>query len=76
MSTTDLARFALAIVIAAFCCSPNTGAAQSSYPKPQISSAAGEKAPDFTLKDQDGNPFILAKQHDAWILLYFYRGYW
>lgn len=46
------------------------------YPKPQVPSAAGQPAPDFTLKDQDGKDFHLADQHSHWVLLYFYRGYW
>ena len=46
------------------------------YPKPQIASAAGETAADFTLNDQDGQPFTLSQQKGSWVLLYFYRGYW
>ena len=46
------------------------------YPKPQIASAAGNIAPDFTLKDQDGKDFRLSSQRGHWVLLFFYRGYW
>ncbi len=46
------------------------------YPKPQVASAAGQTAPDFTLKDQDGNDFKLSDQRGHWVLLFFYRGYW
>jgi thioredoxin-dependent peroxiredoxin len=46
------------------------------YPKPQVSSASGQIAPDFTLKDQDGKDFKLADQRGHWVLLFFYRGYW
>ncbi len=46
------------------------------YPKPQIGSAAGQLAPDFTLKDQDGKTFRLADLRGHWVLLFFYRGYW
>ena len=46
------------------------------YPKPQIASAKGEVAPDFTLKDQDGQSFRLSDQRGHWVLLFFYRGYW
>lgn len=46
------------------------------YPKPQIASAKGKPAPDFTLKDQDGKEFKLSDQRGHWILLFFYRGYW
>jgi len=46
------------------------------YPKPQIASAAGDIAPDFTLKDQDGKDFRLSSQRGHWVLLFFYRGYW
>jgi cytochrome oxidase Cu insertion factor (SCO1/SenC/PrrC family) len=46
------------------------------YPKPRIASAAGNIAPDFTLKDQDGKDFSLSSQRGHWVLLFFYRGYW
>jgi len=46
------------------------------YPKPQIASAAGSIAPDFTLKDQDGKDFSLSSHRGHWVLLFFYRGYW
>jgi cytochrome oxidase Cu insertion factor (SCO1/SenC/PrrC family) len=45
-------------------------------PKPQIASAAGQTAPDFTLIDQAGQPFHLADQRGHRVLLIFYRGYW
>jgi cytochrome oxidase Cu insertion factor (SCO1/SenC/PrrC family) len=45
-------------------------------PKPQIASAVGQVAPDFTLKDQSGQPFHLADQLGHPVLLIFYRGYW
>ena len=45
-------------------------------PKPQIASAAGQLAPDFTLTDQSGQPFHLADQRGHRVLLIFYRGYW
>ena len=45
-------------------------------PKPQIASAAGRTAPDFTLTDQSGQPFHLADQRGHRVLLIFYRGYW
>jgi len=47
-----------------------------SYPKPQIPSAAGQNAPDFTLKNQDGKDFKVSEQRGHWVLLFFYRGYW
>lgn len=50
--------------------------AQGPYPKPQVASAAGKAAPDFTLKDQNGANFKLSDQRGTWVLLYFYRGYW
>jgi len=53
------------------------GAGQDgSYPKPQVPSAVGQIAPDFTLKDQDGKEFKLSEQRGHWVLLFFYRGYW
>jgi cytochrome oxidase Cu insertion factor (SCO1/SenC/PrrC family) len=48
----------------------------NSYPRPQIPSAVGQIAPDFTLKDQDGKDFKLSDQRSHWVLLFFYRGYW
>jgi len=45
-------------------------------PKPQITSAQGKSAPDFTLKDQEGRPFHLASLRGKRVLLVFYRGYW
>ncbi len=45
-------------------------------PKPQITSAQGKPAPDFTLKDQAGRPFRLASLRGKRVLLVFYRGYW
>lgn len=47
-----------------------------SLPKPQTSFTDGQPAPDFTLKDQDGNPFHLADLRGTRVLLIFYRGYW
>lgn len=46
------------------------------YPKAQTPSAAGQIAPDFTLKDQEGKDFRLSEQRGHSVLLYFYRGYW
>ena len=37
----------------------------------------GDKAPDFTLLDQHGEPFTLSaslKQRKVWHLIYFYPG--
>ena len=45
-------------------------------PKPQIASAQGSMAPDFTLKDQDGRDFTLSSLRGTPVLLIFYRGYW
>jgi peroxiredoxin len=37
----------------------------------------GHEAPDFSLKDQDGNTFRLASEiEDAPVVMFFYRGYW
>jgi peroxiredoxin len=44
--------------------------------KPQVASATGKPAPDFSLKDHNGAIFILSGQKGTWVLLYFYRGYW
>lgn len=46
------------------------------YPKPQVPGAVGQLAPDFTLKNQDGQDFHLATLRGHWVLLFFYRGYW
>jgi len=53
----------------------NTASTQI-LPEPQITSAQGKPAPDFTLKDQDGRPFHLASLRGKRVLLVFYRGYW
>jgi peroxiredoxin len=45
-------------------------------PKPQIISAQGKPAPDFSLKDHDGRSFRLASLRGKRVLLVFYRGYW
>lgn len=45
-------------------------------PKPQIASAAGTAAPDFTLSDENGQPYHLADQKGHRVLVVFYRGYW
>jgi len=63
-----LSTFALAALLASAQTRP--------YPKPQVTSAEGKQAPEFTLKDQDGKEFKLSHQHGHWILLFFYRGYW
>lgn len=45
-------------------------------PRPQIASAEGKLAPDFTLKDQQGKSFHLSSLRGKNVLLIFYRGYW
>ena len=45
-------------------------------PKPQSSFASLQPAPDFTLNDQDGNPFTLSNLRGSRVVLVFYRGYW
>ena len=45
-------------------------------PKPQIASASGRPAPEFTLKDQNGQDFRLSSLRGSPVLLIFYRGYW
>jgi cytochrome oxidase Cu insertion factor (SCO1/SenC/PrrC family) len=50
--------------------------AQQILPKPQIASAEGQPAPDFTLKDQHSKTFRLASMRGKRVLLIFYRGYW
>jgi cytochrome oxidase Cu insertion factor (SCO1/SenC/PrrC family) len=45
-------------------------------PRPQITSAEGKLAPDFTLKDQQGKNLHLASLRGKRALLIFYRGYW
>jgi cytochrome oxidase Cu insertion factor (SCO1/SenC/PrrC family) len=45
-------------------------------PAPQVASNAGHMAADFTLADQNGQPFHLAGQRGHKVLLIFYRGYW
>jgi cytochrome oxidase Cu insertion factor (SCO1/SenC/PrrC family) len=45
-------------------------------PKPQIASAEGKLAPDFTLKDQRGKPLRLSSLRGKPALVIFYRGHW
>ena len=53
-----------------------TAIAQQRLPAPQIPSAVGKAAPDFTLRDQRGLPVHLASLRGHPVLLVFYRGYW
>jgi len=50
--------------------------AQQRLPAPQIASAAGQQAPDFTLRDQRGLPVHLTSLRGHPVLLVFYRAYW
>lgn len=45
-------------------------------PKPQIPSAEGKEAPDFSLPDQDGHSLRLSSLRGRRVVLIFYRGYW
>lgn len=45
-------------------------------PKPQSAFVQGELAPDFTLQDENGQPFHLASTRGSRVVLIFYRGYW
>jgi cytochrome oxidase Cu insertion factor (SCO1/SenC/PrrC family) len=45
-------------------------------PKPQIASAEGKLAPDFTLKDQSGKSLRLSSLRGKLALVIFYRGHW
>ena len=50
--------------------------AQQVLPSPQIASAVGKPAPNFTLQDQHGRTVRLASLRGRRVLLIFYRGYW
>jgi mycoredoxin-dependent peroxiredoxin len=50
--------------------------AQQVLPRPQIASAEGKSAPNFTLQDQHGKTVSLAAIRGRRVLLIFYRGYW
>lgn len=45
-------------------------------PRPQVASAAGKLAPDFTLTDQKGKSLRLSSLRGKRVLLIFFRGYW
>lgn len=45
-------------------------------PKPQVESAEGKPAPDFSLHDQDGEAVRLSSFQGRRVVLVFYRGYW
>ncbi len=69
---------AAAIVIASLSCSTAqrsvTSAGQTAVATPV---QVGEKAPDFTLEDQDGRKVTLSSQYvKAKTVLVFYRGSW
>jgi cytochrome oxidase Cu insertion factor (SCO1/SenC/PrrC family) len=67
----------LALLLVAVIAATGLAWAQSTpYPKPQIASAEGKIAPDFSLKNQEGTDFKLSDQRRHWVLLFFYRGYW
>ncbi len=55
-----------------------TASGQRNYPlaRPQVASAEGKPAPDFTLPDQDGKPFRLSSLRGQRVLVIFYRAYW
>ena len=50
--------------------------AQQRLPAPQIASAEGQRAPDFTLQDQSGKAVRLSSLRGSRVLLVFYRGHW
>jgi len=57
--------------------------AEAQLPPSKGAPKVGEKAPDFTLPDSNGQPvklsdFVAAGNDGkgSWILLVFYRGYW
>ena len=50
--------------------------AQQVLPRPEIASAEGKSAPNFTLLDQHGKTVRLAPLRGRRVLLIFYRGYW
>ena len=50
--------------------------AQQVLSRPQIASAVGKPAPNFTLQDQHGKTVRLASLRGRRVLLIFYRGYW
>ncbi len=63
-------------VLAFFLLAAGFVAWKSILPKPQSSFASLQPAPDFTLNDQDGNPFTLSSLRGSRVVLVFYRGYW
>ena len=69
-------KFSVMMLAVALIASVFAAGQGSDYPKPQVSSAKGQLAPDFTLEDQGGRAFTLSQQQGHWLLLYFYRGYW
>jgi len=60
-----------AIILAA-----GSATAQQRLPAPQIASAEGQPAPDFTLQDQNGKALRLSSLRGSRVLLVFYRGHW
>jgi cytochrome oxidase Cu insertion factor (SCO1/SenC/PrrC family) len=51
-------------------------AALQVLPRPQITSAESQPAPNFALKNQHGKTVGLSSMHGKRVLLIFFRGYW
>ena len=66
----------ICVLVAGLLLLPGIAGTQEILPKPQIASAVGKVAPNFTLKDEHGRNFRLASMRGKRVLLVFYRGYW
>ena len=66
-------RILLALTALLSLTAPAAEAAASPQARPP---AIGERAPDFTLRDQNGTRVSLAAQKGKKVVLVFYRGYW
>ena len=53
-------------------------AAAQNYPlaRPQVASAEGKPAPDFTLPDAEGKPFQLSQMRGQRVVVIFFRAHW
>lgn len=71
-----LKRILIGLGIVALAFAVLVGFALYHYPKAQVVSASNRPAPDFTLKDANGQDFTLSSLRGHKAVLYFYRGYW
>lgn len=83
MTSSGLLRRVIPLVLLAVACIVPPACAQSRIAESPKAPKVGERAPEFTLPDTEGQPVSLAdllkpaaEGERSWVLLVFYRGYW